>query len=81
MDNIWNKYDTWGHTQKQEHFIDLALFPEAIHQYIAFFFPIIAGFFLIKSVDDLKTKTQVFLVGFLLVLAVLCWGLTGWSLM
>lgn len=26
---IWNKHASWGHTQKQEHFFDLALFPSS----------------------------------------------------
>lgn len=77
----WNKYAALGHSQKQVYFFELALFPEAIHQYVAFFFPIIAGFFLIKSMKDLKSKAYRIFVGFLLVLAVLCWGMTVWSMM
>lgn len=78
---IWNNYDAGGYTQKREHFTDLILFPEAIHQYAAFFFPIIAFIFLGKSMDDLKSTAERVFAGFLMVLAVLCWGLTGWSLM
>jgi hypothetical protein len=78
---VWNKHTSLGHLQKKEHFFDFALLPEAIHQYVAFFLPIIAFIFLGKSMNDLKTTTQRTFNGFLMILAVLCWGLTSWSLL